>query len=77
MTEERDSLIASQQLDIIRLIKQCREYESVLESITTKIVCIGGPLNDNCGMYDFKQRKIFHAIVDDVASVINTKGTRG
>lgn len=66
MTEATDSLIASQQLEIAEQKDHILRCEKALNLIQMRITCIGGPLNDNCGQYNFDQRKIFHKFIEDI-----------
>lgn len=62
MSREKDDLIVKQALDLDKTRTRVEEYEEVLEKILLKLVCIGGPLNDNKLRYSKEQRKIFHDI---------------
>ena len=64
-------LIAKQQLDIEVFKKTLALYEEAAKEIILKIVCIGGPLNDNKLQYNFKQRIIFHSIVKKLEDLID------
>jgi len=70
MSDARDSLIASQQLEIVGQKKHIMRCEQALDKIRNSIICIGGPLNDNRGRYDFKQRKIFHKFMEEIEAIL-------
>lgn len=52
-----------------RLKKQLAELKETLESIRGKIICIGGPLNDNIRKYNKEQLMIFFYIKSEIDSV--------
>lgn len=68
MTPEK--LIAKQQLEIEELKIVSSERKQALEDIVSQCVCIGGPLNDNCGGYTHKQMGDFHRIVNRAEEAI-------
>lgn len=60
----KNDLIVKQQLEIEELKVVNSERKEALENIVLQCVCIGGPLNDNCGGYTHKQMYDFQRIVD-------------
>ena len=62
MPDERDVLIAEQQLEIRRLREAAEDHATSLRNIRMMLVGIGGPLNDSRIQYTREQRKIFHDI---------------
>lgn len=57
-------LIARQAKRIEELKEEVTENNKALHDIKMKLVCIGGPLNDNYHQYNQAQRKIFYDILD-------------
>lgn len=56
--------IGEQQLEIDAL-KKCLEYRGEqLAEVVLRLICVGGPLNDNMLGFDSEQRKYLHRILE-------------
>lgn len=64
----KDQLITKQQIEIEFWREAVQERNIALLTIHKRLICIGGPLNDNFHQYSAEQRKIFHLIHNDTES---------
>jgi len=62
--DERDNLIAEQQLKIRELEQKKDGYQKSLIEINGLMYCCGGPLNDNYHGYNKDQLKLFFRIAN-------------
>lgn len=68
---EDDKLVAKQARDIDRLTTENVDMSEALERIRLRMVCIGGPLNDNRLAYSNEQLVTFAHILQDVENVLD------
>ena len=59
-----DEVIARQARRIMELEDAVRQFQEGCEAIRMRLICIGGPLNDNVLFYSKEQLAIFFRIQD-------------
>ena len=63
-SQELLAKIGAQQLEIDALTKLLEFRGEQLAEIVLRLVCVGGPLNDNVLGFDSEQRKYLHRILE-------------
>lgn len=63
-------LIGKQAIKIFELNDKIKKYEGCLSDIKFRLICIGGPLNDNYHKYNKQQLVIFFNIQKDIDEVL-------
>ncbi len=66
---KNDNTIAKQTKELYELKEKLKVYNDVVDSISSRLYCIGGPLNDNVMNYSNKQLKIFFRIAEDIKNI--------
>jgi len=68
-TEQKNDLIAEQQLEIRELKKRCKENKKLSHLISMKFIAIGQPLNDNCLKFNKNQLRWCQGVLDLVEQI--------
>jgi len=64
-----DIIIAEQAKALFKAERRVEELEDSMRQIRLKLICIGGPLNDNVLGYSNEQLRIFRAISNIIHEV--------
>lgn len=70
MSDKRDKLIASQQLEIFEMKERLANIKKDANAICLSIICIGGPLNDNAKGYTREQKYDWQRVLSLAESIL-------